>query len=205
VRVVVVVGCVLASAVAGCSSPSAESTPSAPAAASAVAARPAKSAIRDELIPGIGATRANWDASHTPNAANSDGSAYGDDPSLPSYLAPSGAVYSGVTDQGTGRIQLYDLNMLPVDGNEMLRRVRQELPSDAKPAWNLTFDQCYRLAFNSPALQAAGDYMADVQLEYIQEDGSRRISPDTFNHAWIWLDKAGSPPNSDSDCSMWTS
>jgi hypothetical protein len=175
VRVAVAVACGLVTAAAGCSSRSPGSTP---ASASAVAPLPAISAIQDESIPGIGASRAHWDASHTPNAANNDGSDYGDDPSLPSYLAPSGAVYSGVNDQGTGRIQFYDLNMLPVDGDEMLRRVRQELPSDAKVAWDLTFDQCYRLAFNSPTLQAAGDYMADVQLEYIQEDGSRRTSPD---------------------------
>jgi hypothetical protein len=180
VRVAVAVACGLVTAAAGCSSRSPGSTL---ASASAVAPLPAISAIQDESIPGIGASRAHWDASHTPNAANNDGSDYGDDPSLPSYLAPSGAVYSGVNDQGTGRIQFYDLNMLPVDGDEMLRRVRQELPSDAKVAWDLTFDQCYRLAFNSPTLQAAGDYMADVQLEYIQEDGSRRTSPETFNHA----------------------
>jgi hypothetical protein len=186
------------SAASGCSSPSPGTTP-------ASASLPPISAIHDELIPGIGATRANWDASHTPNAANNDGSDYGDDPSLPSYLTNNGAVYSGVNDQGTGRIEFYDVSLLPLDGNEMLRRVRQELPSDAKAAWDLTFDQCYRLAFNSPTLRAAGDYMADVQLEYIQEDGSRRTSPDMFNHAWIWLDKAGSPPNRENDCSMWTS
>jgi hypothetical protein len=194
-RVLVAVACVLVSATAGCSARSLASAP-------AVAPRPALSA---QSIPGIGASRPHWDATHTANEANNDGSAYGQDASLPSYLTPSGAVYSGVNDQGSGRIQFYDLNMLPVDGNEMLRRVRRELPSDAQVAWDLTFDQCYRLAFNSPALQAAGGYMADVQLEYIQEDGSRRTGPDMFNHAWIWLDKAGSPPNPESDCAMWTS
>jgi hypothetical protein len=201
-RVAVAIGCVLVSAAAGCSSRSLASTP---ASASAVAPLPAISAIQDESIPGIGATRAGWDASHTPNAASNDGADYGDDSSLPSYLTPSGAVYSGVSDQGTGRIQFYDLNMPTVDGVEALRRVRKELPSDATAAWDLPLDQCYRRAFNSPTLQAAGHYMADVQLEYIQEDGSRRSGPDSFNHAWIWLDTAGSPPNRETDCSMWAS
>jgi CheY-like chemotaxis protein len=201
-RVAVAIGCVLVSAAAGCSSRSLASTP---ASTSAAASLPATSAIQGELIPGIGATRASWDASHTLNATNNNGADYGDDPSLPSYLTPSGAVYSGVTDQGTGRIQFYDLNMPTVDGVEALRRVRKELPSDATAAWDLPLDQCYRRAFNSPTLQAAGHYMADVQLEYIQEDGSRRSGPDSFNHAWIWLDKAGSPPNSETDCSMWAS
>ena len=199
-RVAVAVGCVLVSAAAGCSSRSPGSTPSTPASTSAVAPLPATSAI-----PGIGATRANWDASHTPNAANNNGLDYGNDPSLPSYLTPGGAIYSAVNDQGTGRIQFYDLNMHTVDGVEVLRRVRQELPSDATVAWDLTFDQCYRVAFNSATLQAAGHYMADVQLEYIQEDGSRATSPDTFNHAWFWLDRAGSPPNRENGCSLWTS
>jgi hypothetical protein len=194
-RLAVAVGCVLVSAAAGCS----PRTPSTPASRSKVAS------LSTSAIPGIGATRANWDDSHTPNPANNDGLEYGDDPSLPSYVAPSGAVYGGVNDQGTGRIQFYDLSMHAVAGEEALRRVRQELPSDATVAWDLTFDQCFRVAFNSATLQAAGHYMADVQLEYIQEDGSRRTSPDTFNHAWLWLDTAGSRPNPEVDCSSWTS
>jgi hypothetical protein len=201
-RVVIVVACVVVTAAAGCSS---RSPVSAPASASAVAAAPALAAMSDDSLPGIGATRAHWDASHVPNAADNEGSDYVHEPSLPSYLTPSGAVYSGVNDQGTGRIQFYDLNMLPIDGAEVLRRVRRELPADAKVAWDLMFDRCSRLAFNSPTLHAVGDYMADVQFEYIEEDGSRRTSPDTFNHVWIWLDKAGSPANPESDCSMWTS
>ena len=200
VRVAVAVGCAVVSAVAGCSSRSPGSTPSTPASASAVARVPAISAIQDESIPGIGATRAAWDASHTPNAANPNGSAYGDDPSLPEYLTPSGAVYSAVSDQGTGRIQVYFLSMHTVDGFEVLRRIRQELPSDATVAWDRMFDHCYRAAFNSPTLQAAGDYMAEVQLEYIQQDGTTATSRDGFNHAVLWLDGAGSPPDSESRC-----
>jgi hypothetical protein len=161
------------------------------------------SAVQDESTPGIGALRAYWDATHAPNAASDDGSAYGNDPSLPSYLSPTGAVYGGVDDGGTGRIQVYDLSMLPVDGNEMLRRIRRELPRDATRAWDLTFDQCYRIGFNSPTLQSVGHYMAEVQLEYVEPDGTRMSNPDAYNHAWVWLDKAGSPPNSESDCSMW--
>jgi hypothetical protein len=151
------------------------------------------------MIPGIGATRASWDASHTPNAA-SNSLAYGHDPSLPEYLAPSGAVYSDVSDKGTGRIQVYSLNMHTVDRFEVLRRVQQELPSDATFAWNLPFDQCYRVAFNSPTLQAAGDYMAEVQLQYIQQDGTRAKNRDGFNQALFWLDGAGSPPDPESPC-----
>ena len=103
------------------------------------APRPAASAVQDESIPGIGATRGRaWDDSHTPNAAGANG--YGDDPSLPEYLTPSGAVYSYVDDRGTGRIQSYNLIMHPVDQLEVLRRLRQELPSDATVAWNLVLD-----------------------------------------------------------------
>ena len=200
VRVAIAFGCVLVSAAAGCSSRSPGSTSSTPASTSAAAPLPATSAIQDEPIPGIGATRAAWDALHTPNAADANGSAYGDDPSLPSYLAPSGAVYSDLGDLGTDRIQFYDLNMHTVDGDEVLRQVRQELPSDATVAWDLTLDQCYRVAFNSATLQAAGHYMADVQLEYIQEDGMMATSPDRFNKASFWLNEAGSPPNPEKGC-----
>ena len=197
-RVAIAVGCVLVTAAAGCSSRSPGSTPSTPAGTSTVAPLPAASAVQDESIPGIGATRAAWNDSHPPNAAGNNG--YGDDPSLPEYLAPSGAVYSYVDDQGTGRIQSYDLNMHTVDRFQVLRWVRQELPSDATVAWDLMFDHCYRAAFNSPTLEAAGHYMADVKLEYIQEDGTKATSPDRFNKASFWLDEAGSPPNPEIGC-----
>jgi hypothetical protein len=189
VRVAIAVGCVLVSAVAGCSSRSPGSTPSTPA---------STSAVQDESVPGIGATRAAWDDSHTPNAADTNG--YGDDPSLPEYLAPSGAVYSEVDDKGTGRIHVYTLNMHTVDRFQVRPRVRQELPSDAKVAWDVMRDQCYRVAFNSPTLQAAGDYMAEVQLQYIQEDGTKATSSDSFNQAVFWLDTAGSPPDREDGC-----
>ena len=203
------VGCVLLSAAAGCSSSSSvstssvstPSTPSTPADASAVAPLPATSAVQDESIPGIGATRAAWDDSHTPNAAKHNGSAYGYDPSLPPYLSDNGAVYSDVDDWGTGRIQWYSLNMHTVEGAEVLRRVREELPSDATVAWDLRLPQCYHVAFNSATLEAAGHYMAEVQLEYIQQDGTKATSPDRFNVATFWLDEAGSPPNPASGCS----
>jgi hypothetical protein len=200
VRVAIAVGCVLVSAAAGCSSRSPGSTSGTPASTSAAAPRPAASAVQDESIPGIGATRVAWDDSHTPNPANNDGSVYGDDPSLPEYLTPSGAVYSEVSDQGTGRIQVYSLSMQTVDQLEVLRRVRQELPPDATVAWDRMADHCYRAAFNSPTLEVAGHYMADVLLEYIQEDGTIATSPDGFNHAVFWLDGAGSPPDPEIGC-----
>ena len=198
VRVAIVVGCVLVSAAAGCSSRSPGSTSSTPASTSAVAPLPATSAVQDESIPGIGATQAAWDDSHTPNTAAANG--YGHDSSLPEYLAPGGAVYSDVSDHGTGRIQVYYLNMHTVDRFAVLPRVRQELPSDATVAWDLIRDHCYRVAFNSPTLQAAGDYMAEVQLQYIQEDGRKATSSDRFNQALFWLEGAGSPPDSENDC-----
>ena len=209
VRVVMAVGGVLISAAAGCSSSSPQSAPSTSASASAVAPLPETSAVappqeasavQDESIPGIGATRAAWNAAHTPNAANGNGSVYGNDPSLPSYLSDNGAVYRDVDDQGTGRIQTYALNMHTVEGAEVLRRVRQELPSDAKVAWDLMLAQCYQVAFNSATLAAAGHYMPEVRLEYVQEDGTKARSPDRFNIALFWLEGAGSPPNPDSGC-----
>jgi hypothetical protein len=198
VRVAIAVSCVLVSAAAGCSSRQPGSASSTPASTPAVAPPPTLSAVQEESIPGIGATRAAWDDSHTPNTAATNG--YGDDPSLPEYLAPSGAVYSGVSDHGTGRIQIYSLNMHTVDRFGVLPRVRQELPSDATVAWDLMRDHCYRVAFNSPTLQAAGDYMVEVQLQYIQEDGRKATSSDSFNQAFFWLDGAGSPPDPENGC-----
>jgi hypothetical protein len=195
-RVAIAVGCVLVGAAAGCSR-SPGSTSAAPA-SSSVTLLPAASAIQGESIPGIGATRAAWDDAHTPNIAAPN--AYGRDPSLPEYLTPGGAVYSDVSDVGTGRIHAYTLNMHTVDRFEVLRRVWQELPPDAAVAWDLMRDHCYRVAFNSPTLQAAGDFMAEVQLQYIQADGKKATSSDRFNQALFWLDGAGSPPDPAEGC-----
>jgi len=198
-RVAVAVGCILVSAAAGCSSPAQGSSPSPPASTSAAAALPATAAIGGELIPGIGATRASWDGSHALNAAN-NGTDYGDDPSLPSYVTNNGAVYRDVDDHGTERIQAYTLAMHTVDAELILRQLRQELPSDATVAWHLTRDQCYRVAFNSPTLMAAGHFMAEAELQYIQPDGTPATSPDRFNIASIWLDDAGYPPDPEKSC-----
>lgn len=195
--VAVAVGCVLLSAAAGCSARSSGGTP---ASTSAAASLPAATAIQGESIPGIGATRANWDDSHTPNAANDNGSDYGDDPSLPEYLTNNGAVYRDVGDLGTGRIQAYTLAMHAIDAREVLRQLRQELPSDAKVAWDLTRDQCYRVAFNSPTLLAAARSMVEVEFRYIQQDGTAATSPDRFNIASIWLEDLGSPPDPEKGC-----
>jgi hypothetical protein len=197
VRVTIAASCVLVGATVGCSR-SPASTPAAPASPSAVALVPAASAIQGESIPGIGATRAAWDDSHTLNTAAPD--AYGRDPSLPEYLAHGGAVYADVSDQGTDRIHGYFLNMHTVDRFEVLRRVWRELPSDATVAWDLMRDDCYRVAFNSPTLRAVGDFMATVQLQYIQADGKKATSSDRFNQAVFRLDRAGSPPDSANGC-----
>ena len=207
--VVMAVGCVLVSAAAGCSSSSPQGAPSTSpgsstvtqqAETSAVAAPPQASAVQDESIPGIGATRAAWNDAHTPNAANGNGSVYGLDRSLPRFLSDTGAVYTDVDDHGTGRILTYTLNMHTVEGAEVLRRVVQELPSDAKVAWDLMLGQCYQVAFNSATLEAVGQYTPEVRLEYIQEDGTKARSPDRFNVAQFWIEGAGAQPNPDSVC-----
>ena len=209
VRAGMAAGCVLISAAAGCSSNSPQSAPSTSATVSADAPPPETSAvapvaetsaIQDESIPGIGATRAAWNARHTPNGANGNGSVYGRDPSLPSYLSDNGAIYSDVDDHGTGRILAYTLNMHTVEGAEVLRRVVRELPSDAKVAWDLMLGQCYQVAFNSATLEAVGQYTPEVRLEYIQEDGTKARSPDRFNVAQFWIEGAGAQPNPDSVC-----
>lgn len=192
---------VLASVLAnttGCSSPSSGTTA---VGTSSVVPPPSSSAIREELIPGIGAKRANWDATHTLNAANDKDSDYGHDPSLPPYVTDNGAVYRDVSDLGTERVQAYTLALHTTDAQEVLRQIRRELPSDATIAWDLTRDQCYRVAFNSPALEAAaGRYMVEAELQYLQPDGTAATSPDRFNFASFWLDEAGSPPDPEKGC-----
>jgi hypothetical protein len=193
-RVVIAVGCVSIGA-AGCSSGLPGST-----AASATPVAPTTSAVKDPLIPGIGATRADWDASHTPNPAFNKGMVYGENPGLPTYLAAHGAIYIEVFDLGTGRIQSYNLNMRAAGRHQALARVRQELPSDAKVAWDLRLNHCYRVAFASATLEAAGHYMAEVQLDFLKADATTAMSPHSFNRGSFQLDVAGSPPNPVINC-----
>ena len=162
----------------------------APASKSAAASLPATSAIHGELIPGIGATRANWDALHTLNAANNNGADYGDDPSLPSYVTNNGAVYRDVDDRGTGRIQVYTLAMHTVDarrcygscGKSTVRRDGR-MGSHARSVLSSGFQQ--------PDPAGRAHVMAEAELQYIQPDGTPATSPDKFNIASIWLDDAG--------------
>jgi hypothetical protein len=193
-RVVIAVGCVLIS-VAGCLSGLPEST-----SASAPAVAPMTSAVKDPSIPGIGATRADWDASHTPNTAYNNEMVYGKNLGLPSYLAANGAVYIEVSDLGTGRIQSYHLNMHAATRDQALARVRQELPPDAEVAWDLRLNHCTRVAFASAKLEAAGHYMAEVQLEFLTANATTAMRPHNFNQAWFQLDVAGSPPNPEINC-----
>jgi hypothetical protein len=93
-------------------------------------------------------------------------------------LSSTGAVYIGVS--GDERIQAYALNMHAVDRDEALARARQELPSDATVAWDLELDRCYRVAFNSPTLEAI-HRMAVVQLQELQEGGTLAPNPHRFN------------------------
>jgi hypothetical protein len=202
-RVVIAVGCVSVVAAAGCSSGSAVSAHGTSASASATT--PATAVVNAPPISGIGATRTDWEASHTRNEAvgpnsEKDGGAYGVDPSLAPYLAPGGAVYVSVSDLGTERIQIYVLNLHTSDRDRALARVRQELPSDATPAWDLTLNECFRATFNSATLRSAGPYMAEVQLDDVKEDGTSSPNPRRFNRALFTLYTAGTPPNPDTEC-----
>ncbi len=189
-RVVIAAGCVVINA-AGCASGLPEGTS---------ARAPTTSVVKDPSIPGVGARRADWDASHTPNPAFNNEMVYGENSGLPSYLAANGAVYIQVFDLGTGRIQSYTLNMQASRRHQAMARVRQELPSDAKVLWDLKLNHCSRVAFSSATLDAAGHYMAEVQFDFLKADARTAVSPHEFNRASFQLYETGSPPNPEITC-----
>jgi hypothetical protein len=180
------VGCMLVSAAAGCSSGS-----------------PVR--VDDPSIPGTGATRHDWDASHTPNPDSDKfdkGAVYGYDPSLPSYLSGNEhAVYIAVFDHdtnGTKRIDHYILNMPEADMDGAMARVRMELPSDATFVRDVRLDRCYRVVFSSATSKAAMhgqdnvtelSDMVEVQLDELGEGGRGKptLNPYRFNQAWFQL------------------
>ena len=131
--------------------------------------------LRDPSIPGIGATRADWDASHRPTPSFDNGMVYGYDPSLPRSLADQGQVYFAVQDAETKtgrRITHYFLNIKASDRADAIERVKQELPSYAAEASHLNLDSCYRVQFKSPTLEAAQPgNMVEVQIQFMQDDG----------------------------------
>jgi len=159
--------------------------------------------VADPSIPGLGATRNDWDASHTQNPDFDNDEVFGYDPRLPRYLSANGAVYIAVLDEdlnGTTRIDSYMLNMQrDANRDDALARVRQELPSDLTVAWELPLEKCYRVAFNSPKLGAM-QRMALVQLEHIEDNGSLEVNPHTFDQASFTLGTVGASPDPDIDC-----
>ena len=134
------------------------------------------------------------------NSGGDSGASYGYDCSLPSYLAPNCTVYAAVSDEGTKRIQTYLLYMHSGNRDEALARVRQELPSDATVAWDLKLDRCYRVAFISPTLEAAGHYMAEIDVEDLQEGVGLAHDPHSFNLANFSLATPGESPDPEIGC-----
>lgn len=176
-----------------CSSPAPTKSGQDGADATPPSAATAARTVKDPSIPGLGATREDWDASHTPTPGLDPEGAFGSDPTLPTYVANRGAVYAAVSDDqiyGVRRITGYMLHMHSVDRQEALARVRQELPADASMVWELKLDQCYRVGFESPELAAFGR-MAMVQLQNFQP-GGLTSDPTTYNEADFEATSAGS-------------
>jgi hypothetical protein len=84
----------------------------------------------------------------------------------------------------------------PVGREDALARVGQELPADATVVWDQTKDQCYRVAYVSPTLEAVmKQLMVVVQLQHLQRGGQLASSPDTFNQADFQLATVGTKPD----------
>jgi hypothetical protein len=161
-----------------------------------------KPTVQDPSIPGIGATRDDWDSSHTRNPYYDNNKVYGEDHSLPQSLSPDGAVYISVNDYtayGVERIGSYVLNMYPVPRDAALMEVRRELPSDSTVAWDLNLDSCYRAAFISPTL-AGVHRMAEIQIQDVRNDGTLESSPEKYNQADLSLNALGAQPDPDVAC-----
>jgi hypothetical protein len=82
-------------------------------------------------------TRADWDASHTPNAAFNNRMVYGYGPGFPSYLLSNGAVYIAVIDHvvmGT-KLRPSRLNQPPISLGCRGRGVRPRRGRAPRRGW----------------------------------------------------------------------
>ena len=150
-------------------------------------------------LTGIGASSAQWEASHTPNPTFDNGRVYGNDPSLPSYLSNHGAVYIDVR-RASDRIVSYDLNMKPADLSDVIERVRRELPPDATLVWSQQMDTCYRVNFESPTLTSIFHASETIELVDIGPDGANTADSGVFNQAEFMTPGIVSTPDPDFGC-----
>ena len=134
-----------------------------PASTSAAAPRLAASAIQEQSIPGVGATRANWDASHAPNPANDNGSDFGHDSSLPSYLTPNGAVYRyGERSRDWKDPVLRPEHACSRWSSGCFGSCRQELPSDSTVGMGSTVRPVLSPGFQQPDPAGRRQFMAEA-------------------------------------------
>ncbi|AFA72317.1 hypothetical protein GPOL_c12620 [Gordonia polyisoprenivorans VH2] len=152
-------------------------------------------------LTGLGSTTEQWDAAHQENSFFNNGQVYGDDPSLPDYLANHGAVYFGVQFIGD-TVYGYSLNMHTLDKTAAIARAQQELPDDAVQTWEIPLSGCVRVAFTSQKLkEALGSPTVNVDLADIQSDGSSHPSPTEFNQEQFASGGlASATPNPDFGC-----
>ena len=163
------------------------------------AATPSATSPAIPALTGIGATTAQWDASHTPNPFFDNGRVYANDPTLPSYLANHGAVYIAVQRAGD-RIVSYDLNTEPAALANAIERVRRELPPDATLVWTQPLDTCYRVNFESPTLTSIFHASETIELVDIGRDGANVADPGVFNQAEFMMPGLISTPDPSFGC-----
>lgn len=151
--------------------------------------------LEDEGLPGFGATRTRWDATHQSVGGFAAGAAYG--PMLRSTEDRGfNPTYAGVF--GRDRILSYIMNLPPNTSFDAARaRVRRELPADAREVRTRRLRQCRMVRYRSPTfrrvLGGAGS-RGDVEVAYFSNN------PDVFNPRRVTFVTFGLYVGEDIDC-----
>ncbi|MCM3886136.1 hypothetical protein [Frankia sp. R82] len=156
----------------GTASPAVTVTPSATAASSAATA-----ATTAEHLPGIGATKADWNASHVMDTHGTTvpGCCFNPIPSLSKTAGENVDAYYTVNYAGN-RVISYSMRFVPISIDTANARVLAELPGDARTAWTRTLGTCRQSEFVSPTLARllgpapVGDTTGGVFVEFDSDE-----------------------------------
>lgn len=146
-------------------------------------------------LPGIGATRAHWEATHRRVPGFTPGAVFG--PMVPSSEG-DGVAPAYATVFGDDRILLYTVNMPRGTTFAMARaRMLRELPPDAREVRTRRLPQCRMVRYRSPTMRrifGSESHRGDVEVGYFSAD------PDRFDPRRVTMTTIGFYVSEDIDC-----
>ncbi|ORT46894.1 hypothetical protein KBI5_22725 [Frankia sp. KB5] len=159
---------------------------------------PAAETAPVEHLPGIGATRADWNASHVMDTHGTTvpGCCFNPTPALATGGEPNVDAYY-VVNYDANRVISYSMRFVPAPIGTVNAHVLAELPADTQMLWTRTLGTCRQSEFTSPTLARLlgpppiGDTTGSVFVEFDSDEhggGQSIYDPARVDTALLSLD-----------------